>query len=155
MCSDWLILEHYSPVIPTGRAELGHFLLLFCREQLRNCAVYKDLQCTYQAIFVFIHIKPFIWGCSCHLCRHGSLKLPDDDVTIAGWSDVSHLVSCHHLFNSQLSYSLLPMSSHQLVSSRMSVCKHLLVLLSLITKLSINKVLTVICCNIFVLIVHI
>lgn len=119
------------------------------------CCVYKDLQCTYKAIFVFIHIKPFVWGCSCHLCRHGSLKLPDDDVTIAGWSDVSHLVSCHHLFNSQLSYSLLPMSSHQLVSSRMSVCKYLLVLLSLITKLSINKVLTVICCNIFVLIVDI
>ncbi|XP_020630293.1 nuclear pore complex protein Nup160-like [Orbicella faveolata] len=60
----------------------------------------------------------------------------------AGWSDVSNLVSCHHLFSSQLSSSLLPMSSHQMVSSRMAVCKHLLVLLSLITKLSVNKVLT-------------
>ncbi|XP_020630292.1 nuclear pore complex protein Nup160-like isoform X2 [Orbicella faveolata] len=32
------------------------------------------------------------------------------------------------------------MSSHQMVSSRMAVCKHLLVLLSLITKLSVNKI---------------
>lgn len=87
-------------------------------------------------------IESFVWWHSHCRCHHGLLKNPNEDFIIAGWSDVPHSLNCHHLFSSQLSSSLLPMSSHQMVSSRMSVCKHLLVLLSLITKLSVNKVLT-------------
>ncbi|CAH3174338.1 unnamed protein product [Porites lobata] len=57
-----------------------------------------------------------------------------------GLSDASHLMACSHLFSSHLSLSLLSKSCHQLVTSRLSVCKHLLVLLSLVTKLGIHKI---------------
>lgn len=47
----------------------------------------------------------------------------------------------HHLFSAPLTCSLLSKAAHQIASSRMSVCKHLLVLLSLMTRLGVNKVL--------------
>ena len=72
-----------------------------------------------------------------HLCGVMSLFF-------LGLSDASHLMACSHLFSSHLSLSLLSKSCHQLVTSRLSVCKHLLVLLSLVTKLGIHKVIYVI-----------
>ncbi|XP_015761329.1 PREDICTED: nuclear pore complex protein Nup160-like [Acropora digitifera] len=58
----------------------------------------------------------------------------------AGWSEAYHAMSCGHLFSSELSLSLLSTSSRQIISSRLSVCKQLLVLLSLMPKLNINKI---------------
>ena len=65
-------------------------------------------------------------------------------VVVLGLSDASHLMACSHLFSSHLSLSLLSKSCHQLVTSRLSVCKHLLVLLSLVTKRGIHKVIYII-----------
>ncbi|KAJ7380497.1 hypothetical protein OS493_008959 [Desmophyllum pertusum] len=70
------------------------------------------------------------------LDHQGDIK--DDEET--DWSDVSRMMSCHHLFSSHLSTMLLSLSSRQMVSSCMSVCKHLLVLFSLMRRLSVNKI---------------
>ncbi|XP_058968801.2 nuclear pore complex protein Nup160 [Pocillopora verrucosa] len=57
-----------------------------------------------------------------------------------GWSDFSHIMTGHHLFSAPLTCSLLSKAAHQIASSRMSVCKQLLVLLSLMTRLGVNKI---------------
>ncbi|CAH3152521.1 unnamed protein product [Pocillopora meandrina] len=57
-----------------------------------------------------------------------------------GWSDFSHIMTGHQLFSAPLTCSLLSKAAHQIASSRMSVCKHLLVLLSLMTRLGVNKI---------------
>ena len=61
-------------------------------------------------------------------------------VSNPGLSDASYLMSCRHLFSSWLASSLLAKSSHQVVSCRLLVCEELLVFLSTITKLGVNKV---------------
>ncbi|XP_068751589.1 nuclear pore complex protein Nup160-like isoform X2 [Montipora capricornis] len=94
-----------------------------------------------QELETSLHKVSGVFKCLDYLLRGLDIQgVVKDAKPDAGWSEAYHAMSCSHLFSSELSLSLLSTSSRQMISSRMSICKQLLVLLSLMTKLNINKI---------------